>query len=128
MEDHKGVKTGLEGEGDGQTSCLWAYLVDLAHSYNFLSASRAQPDLPGNQAWSRRPSMLSNMQPPLGLVEPVKVIAVVVAASTVQEAQFQGLAGFSCIMPTHHRLLTYTPEAVELSARCLLQFYLISRK
>lgn len=68
MEDHKGVKTGLEGEGDGQTSCLWAYLVDLAHSYNFLSASRAQPDLPGNQAWSCHPSMLSNMQPPLGCV------------------------------------------------------------
>lgn len=111
MEDHKGVERGLEGEGDGLTSCLWAYLVDLAHSYNFLSVGQS----PARPVFST----FSNTQPPLGCVL-VKVTAVVVAASTVQEAQFQGLADFSSIMPTHHRRLTYNPETVELSAQCLL--------
>lgn len=49
MEDHKGVKTGLEGEGEGQTACLWAYLVDLAHSYNLLSA-RQRPARPAGES------------------------------------------------------------------------------
>lgn len=43
------METGLEGEGDGQMPCLWAYLVDLAHSYNFLSA-RQSPARPAQES------------------------------------------------------------------------------
>lgn len=93
MEDYKGVETGLEEEGDRQTSCLWAYLVDLAHSYNFLSA-RQSPARPAQESGLElSPIYVFKHAASTGCVL-IKVIAVVVAASTVQEAQFQGLAGF----------------------------------
>ena len=84
-----------KGKGDVQTSCLWTYLVDLAHSYNWLSV-RENPARPAQESGSPRAVVHphSHTGDLYLAVCSVKVTAAVLAASTLQEAQFQEPGGF----------------------------------